>query len=233
MLFLTIYLGLNLLCWAFVSTETISLPNEPIWPLTTHARDVWQVFKSFIVDTVTVYLPSWCYCFVFFIRYTLAWTWNYRPRYMMEIHFPSGPLKFYFSISSFIRFLYWYVWWWLKERPKECSIHLKAHCELKYTRVVLDEIRVVYVWKWCFFASSRFVAAWFVRSCGRDNLSSMWRGYGKMWRPTQHQMVSWIFADLCLQRDGRRRSIWGRLHRTVSKVVFFACMYRVHRSTYW
>ena len=85
MLFPTIYLRLNLLWWTFRSTETISLPNEPIWPLITHARDVWQVYKIFIVDSDIVCLPSLCNCTVFLMRYTLVCARKCRPLCMIEI----------------------------------------------------------------------------------------------------------------------------------------------------
>lgn len=68
----------------------------------------------------------------------------------------------------------------------------------------------------CFLVSFRIAATRFVWSSGRNHLSSVWCGYREMWGPTQHQVVSWIFSDLCLQRDGRHSSIWRRLHGAVS-----------------
>lgn len=46
MLFLVIYLLLKSPWWSFRSTDTMSLPNKPMWPLITPFREVPQVNKS-------------------------------------------------------------------------------------------------------------------------------------------------------------------------------------------
>ena len=163
MLFLIVYLLLKSPWWSFRSTDTMSLPNKPMWPLITPFREVPQVNKSLEcsrhddsyavggcgVNCAIILMPHEC-----LLRLALAWAWQWK-------------LLF-------------------------------------------------------FFASFRLEATWFVRSCGRENLSSMWFGYGKMRRATQHQMVSWIFAYLCLRQYGQHRSSWGRLHGTVSTWLLMA-----------